>query len=148
MLFFLSVFYVLMAVYWGIVFVGGPGTHRFYFPFQPSYWLGPKKRESSTSDPADPETGEAAVEGAIKVDSLCKLYGSTEAVSTVSLQMAKGEITALLGHVRFVSSLFVLGVECLTSQMQLTFSTSSSAERSWEDDTRQRFDLRSTALVW
>jgi len=100
MLFALSLIYLLMAVYWGIVFVGGPGTHPFYFVFQKSYWFGTPKGINSqrSSDPVDAEAGIAESEAAVKLHGLYKQYGTLEAVSNVSMELAKGEVTAILGH--------------------------------------------------
>lgn len=100
MLFALSLIYLLMAVYWGIVFVGGPGTHPFYFVFQKSYWFGAPKGSNSRSrrDPVDAEAGVTDPEAAVEVYGLHKQYGTTEAVSNVSMRLAKGEVTAILGH--------------------------------------------------
>ena len=100
MLLALSLIYVLMAAYWGIVFVGGPGTHSFCFVFQPSYWCGTKPKNGGYEPDlaVDAEVGAAGAPGAIQVNAVRKTYGSVEAVRDVSLQMARGEVTAILGH--------------------------------------------------
>ena len=109
MLLALSLIYLLMAIYWGIVFVGGAGTHPFYFLFQKSYWFGaPKDSNTHISIPGDTETGAVEAEAAVRVNGLCKLYGSMEAVSNVSLPLVKGEVTAILGHVCSAGIVFEL----------------------------------------
>jgi hypothetical protein len=92
----LSIGYSLMAAYWGVVFMSG-GTHKFYFFLQPSYWFGTKG--GSKQSAMGSENGTRHEESAgIVVDNVRKLYGSDEALKGVTLQMTRGEVTALLGH--------------------------------------------------
>lgn len=104
----LSLIYLLMAAYWGIVHVGGPGSYPFYFPFMQGYWLGAKKKTNKVSEIRDAVDVEEAVtqhnasateNGCdVTVENVFKTYGSVEAVSGISLQMTRGEVTAILGH--------------------------------------------------
>jgi hypothetical protein len=104
----LSCLYFLLAVYWGIVFVGGPGTQRSYFFIQPSYWMGQKansfggSEDSSPGAEVDAEAGEQRSfpprDAAIKIMSLKKVYKDVIAVNDVTLSRNRGEVTALLGH--------------------------------------------------
>jgi hypothetical protein len=102
LLFVLSIIYMIMAAYWGIVFVGGPGTHPFYFFLLPRYWLG-FSRQANVSSQAnhafdDEEHGANQTNNdCVKIDSLKKFYKRVEALKGVSFRMALGEVTALLG---------------------------------------------------
>lgn len=110
MLLALSLTYVLMASYWGIVFVGGAGTHRFYFFLLPSYWFGVRRRinNNDRSVDDDDEAGDYEAQqrrsstspdaGAVKVHAVSKFYGGVQALKPVTFEMARGEVTALLGH--------------------------------------------------
>jgi hypothetical protein len=109
MLFAVSITYMLMAAYWGIVFLGGAGTYPLYFFLLPSYWLGVKatKQVSAVTeyhdidttvvgDPHSTRTG--SVDETIKIMGISKSYGNVMALQPVTFEMACGEVTALLGH--------------------------------------------------
>jgi ABC-type multidrug transport system fused ATPase/permease subunit len=116
MLLSLSISYMLMAAYWGIVFVGGAGTYPFYFIFLPSYWWsgGAGKsvslhRSSAAANGVPHEedgpvttttihTSQRPNAGAVQVIGVSKSYGNVEALKPVTFEMARGEVTALLGH--------------------------------------------------
>ena len=98
----LSMVYMLMAAYWGIVFIGGAGTHSFYFFVLPSYWFGAKQKkrndEGGDAEATAQRRSSVPGAGAVKVHGVSKYYGSVEALQPVSFEMARGEVTALLGH--------------------------------------------------
>ena len=132
--------YMLMAAYWGIVFLGGAGTYPMYFFVLPSYWFGMKQpskastnnvkysQENSGSNnhldandadgvlaPHSTRTG--ATEDSVKVMNVSKSYGNVQALQPVTFEMARGEVTALLGHngagtfsYRFISVLCFLHI--------------------------------------
>ena len=84
-LFALTVLYLLAAAYWLQVFPGKNGTPRpFYFFFLPSYWWGTSV--STTSGDS------------LDIQEVKKSYGDFEALRGVSIQLLKGEVSALLGH--------------------------------------------------
>mmetsp|Transcript_57713 Transcript_57713/g.172210 ORF Transcript_57713/g.172210 Transcript_57713/m.172210 type:complete len:1811 (-) Transcript_57713:232-5664(-) len=101
----LSAIYALLASYWAQVFPCGNGAgQRWYFFLTRSYWSG-----SSSSDPEEESGGTGGVDdngrrssvaagGGVVVKDVRKRFGSFEAVRGVSLQMGRGEVTALLGH--------------------------------------------------
>jgi hypothetical protein len=99
----LSLVYVLLAAFWGIVFVGGAGTYPFYFMCMPSYWVGTNRSQrgngGSDRDVEVGTGGETTSTGAaVRVNAVSKSYGSVHALQPVSFEMARGEVTALLGH--------------------------------------------------
>lgn len=104
MLLALSIVYVFMAAYWGIAFVGGAGTHPFYFIFMRNYWLGVDTRRQSPGrvGELDSEVGRngsaSQRNAAVQIHGVSKSYGSVDALKPVSFEMALGEVTALLGH--------------------------------------------------
>jgi hypothetical protein len=86
----LSFSYVLMAAYWGIVLVGGAGTQPWYFfLLWRRYWCAGGHVDPAATA-ADPST--------VQVLGASKSYGSVQALRPVTFQMARGEVTALLGH--------------------------------------------------
>jgi hypothetical protein len=102
LLFALSTIYMIMAAYWGIVFVGGPGTHPFYFFLLPRYWLGfsrqPHVSSGGNHTIDDEEHGANTTNNdSVKIEAIKKVYKNVEAVKGVSFRMARGEVTALLG---------------------------------------------------
>jgi hypothetical protein len=102
----LSILYLLLAGYWAQIFPGGNGKRqKFYFPFQPSYWLGSSQSQPEDDGSAQEASGatssrRASVShgGGVVVDSVRKLFGSVEAIKGVSFKMERGEVTALLGQ--------------------------------------------------
>jgi hypothetical protein len=101
----LSLVYVLLAAFWGIVFVGGAGTYPFYFMCIPSYWVGSNRSQRGNrnggngSDVEVGPGGDTTSRGAaVRVNAVSKSYGSVQALQPVSFEMARGEVTALLGH--------------------------------------------------
>lgn len=111
--------YMLMAAYWGIVFLGGAGTYPMYFFVLPSYWFGVKQQSKQSTlnhiagddtrnnidihdadgDVAVPHsTRTGATNESVKVMCVSKSYGNVQALKPVTFEMARGEVTALLGH--------------------------------------------------
>ena len=89
MCFSLSLAYVLMAAYWGIVCVGGAGTQPWYFfLLWRRYWCAGGRGKVATA--VDPTT--------VQVLGAAKSYGAVQALRPVTFHMARGEVTALLGH--------------------------------------------------
>jgi hypothetical protein len=85
----LSISYLLMAAYWGIVFVGGAGTQPWYFfLLWRRYWCSGGRVGPAT----------AADRSTVEVLGASKSYGTVQALRPVTFQMARGEVTALLGH--------------------------------------------------
>ncbi|XP_073229976.1 phospholipid-transporting ATPase ABCA3-like [Porites lutea] len=110
-----SIIYGIIAWYVEAVFPGSYGIPRpFYFPFTKSYWCGTSSDdvidvraeqemnpvERSDNPDIEDETHDLPVGVGIK--DLRKVFkgsaGSKVAVDGLSLQMYKGQITALLGH--------------------------------------------------
>ncbi|XP_077983207.1 phospholipid-transporting ATPase ABCA3-like [Glandiceps talaboti] len=107
--------YGLIAWYIEAVFPGEYGIPRkFYFPFQRSYWLGPRRSPVVTSPLSievemDPKTTNANFEevpqrmtAGISIRNLTKVYkssvGDKVALDNLSLNMYQNQITSLLGH--------------------------------------------------
>jgi hypothetical protein len=113
--------YIFMAAYWGIVFLGGAGTYPMYFFLLPSYWFGVKQQSNQStntgnhivvsdisnnihdddgganvSTPHSTRTG--TTNESVKVMCVSKSYGNVQALRPVTFEMARGEVTALLGH--------------------------------------------------
>lgn len=87
-LFALSCIYVLMAAYWLQVFPAGNGAPRkCYFFLDPTYWM------SSGSN----QTFDGAVNG-VSITNVSKSFGSVQAVKDLTLELKRGQVTALLGH--------------------------------------------------
>jgi ABC-type multidrug transport system fused ATPase/permease subunit len=127
MLMAVSFTYMLMAAYWGIVFLGGAGTYPMYFFLLPSYWFGATQQSSinkrgdhnndrnttsnnhmNVSDDEDNKdadgtttphsTRTGTTNECVKVMNVGKSYGTVQALKPVTFEMACGEVTALLGH--------------------------------------------------
>jgi hypothetical protein len=106
-LFLLSLIYLVLTGYFAQVFPGANGKpQKFYFFLLPSYWFGARMTDPSPDQSNDPATSgrqasfRASISGGggVIVDSVKKVFGSFEAIKGVSLKMARGEVTALLGE--------------------------------------------------
>lgn len=111
-----SIIFALITWYIEAVFPGSYGIPRpFYFPFTKSYWCGTShdnvlqvgseeemKPVEKTSDNPDIEDETHDLPVGVYIKDLRKVFkgstGSKVAVDGLSLQMYKGQITALLGH--------------------------------------------------
>ncbi|XP_071796832.1 phospholipid-transporting ATPase ABCA3-like [Asterias amurensis] len=106
------VWYLVFMWYVEAVFPGSYGVpRRWYFPFQVSYWCGPRVR-ADTMEPNPPyptirrkqslsffEAEPQGLHAGIKIQGLTKVYGKDKvAVNGLTLNMYEGQITALLGH--------------------------------------------------
>ncbi len=114
MLTLVSFTFMLMAAYWGIAFLGGAGTYPMYFFVLPSYWIGMKQSSKPSTDTenrvndnshivvdtndAPHSTRTGTTEESVKVMNVSKSYGNVQALKPVTFEMARGEVTALLGH--------------------------------------------------
>eukprot|EP00339_Tiarina_fusa_P012759 CAMPEP_0117055772 /NCGR_PEP_ID=MMETSP0472-20121206/38691_1 /TAXON_ID=693140 ORGANISM="Tiarina fusus, Strain LIS" /NCGR_SAMPLE_ID=MMETSP0472 /ASSEMBLY_ACC=CAM_ASM_000603 /LENGTH=1686 /DNA_ID=CAMNT_0004771953 /DNA_START=109 /DNA_END=5169 /DNA_ORIENTATION=- len=97
----LALVYLLLAAYWAQVFPGGNGRPEpFYFPLLPRYWFpSPSKKNTDGENEAggDTENGTERQDGVV-IDTVRKEYGAFTALNGVSFNLARGEVTALLGH--------------------------------------------------
>ena len=73
---------------------------KFYFPFVPSYWIGGIAAKRNVI--ADGEVG-------VSTDDVFKIYGENHAVNGVSVRLASGQVTAMLGVSLYQISLFSFG---------------------------------------
>ncbi|XP_038067464.1 ATP-binding cassette sub-family A member 3-like [Patiria miniata] len=107
------VWYLVFMWYVEAVFPGSYGVPRkWYFPFQISYWCGPKVKHvddqwderpltsgGRSQSPSFFEPDPKGLHAGIKIQSLTKVFGKDKvAVNKLTLNMYEGQITALLGH--------------------------------------------------
>lgn len=97
--------YTLLYFYLSHVFPGRCGTPKpFYFPLMPSYYCSSSKVNASAGDNTDAAMNvDSGTEIAVKIRGLTKVFKKFRgrknvAVNTLSLDILKNQITALLGH--------------------------------------------------
>ena len=101
-----SVIYFLLAFYISNVFPGEYGlAKKWYFIVQPSYWLGKSSNSSITDEipmkRMDVEANlQKKISEGITISNMFKSYNKKKsyAVNGLNLELAKDEITVLLGH--------------------------------------------------
>eukprot|EP00040_Diaphanoeca_grandis_P001266 m.17961 g.17961 ORF g.17961 m.17961 type:complete len:1760 (+) comp11765_c0_seq1:218-5497(+) len=108
MLGFDAVVYFILAWYIDQVFPGEFGiAQRWYFPFNPRYWMGETKLDMATNNlyEDDKTSGRDTFEAeptnfpvGVSLQNLRKEFGKTTAVKGTTLNMFEGEILSLLGH--------------------------------------------------
>jgi ABC-type transport system involved in cytochrome bd biosynthesis fused ATPase/permease subunit len=94
--------YAFVACYVAQIFPSGNGARRpWFFPLIPSYWIDNSNNSTSSerATVADAENGTEGpdLDNCVSVNGVRMKLGNVDALDDVSLTLARGEVTALLG---------------------------------------------------